>query len=58
MTVHRCPRCGAFLTPINDGTDRTCGNARCAASWQAEKATFESSMLGAAARQITGVTDA
>jgi hypothetical protein len=50
----RCSHCGCFLTPINAGTDRVCGNERCPESWQAARRDFETSMLGAAIRKAIG----
>lgn len=57
MLRPRCPDCGCWLTPICDGEDTTCSNERCESSWQACKAAFESSLLGAAVRDLSRLED-
>lgn len=49
----RCDDCGCFLYRISED-NYTCCNARCESSWQAAKRQFDSSLLGAACRQLIG----
>lgn len=54
----RCEGCGCWLTPIRGGTDTTCANERCPQSWRSARASFETSMLGAAVHQMLEARDA
>lgn len=49
----RCPDCGCFIARCGLD-DTTCANERCESSWQAARRQFETSMLGAAVRQVIG----
>ena len=53
----RCPSCGCFTYRISEGNS-TCCNERCGDSWQAAKRDFDSSLLGAAVRQVIGEPNA
>lgn len=49
----RCTDCGCFISKC--GLDDTvCANERCESSWQAARRQFETSLLGAAVRQVLG----